>query len=60
MTLEQAATRVWCVERLHSTLADVIEVLGIGALENKHPVMNAFIDTLAQKNYPVNMPLKSL
>lgn len=57
LSLEQAATRVWCVENLHSTLASVMEVIGVGALEKHHPLINAYIDTLALKSYPIPMDM---
>lgn len=57
LSVEQAATRVWCVENLHSTLASVMEVIGVAALEKHHPLINAFIDTLAMRSYPIPMDL---
>ena len=42
-----------CVEKLHSQMGDVMEVMGLGSLEKKSPLMAAYLDTLALKNYPV-------
>jgi len=56
-SVEQAATRVWCVEKLHSQMADVMEVLGLGTLEKKSPLIAAFLDTLALKTYPIPLDL---
>jgi len=57
LSLEQAATRVWCVENLYSTLASVMEVSGVGALEKHHPLINAYMDTLALRSYPIPMDM---
>lgn len=57
LTLEQAATRIWCVEAMQESLSSATEVFGIGSLENTHPVMTAFLDTLALKNFPIPMDL---
>jgi len=56
-SVEQAATRVWCVEKLHSQMGDVMEVMGLGSLEKKSPLMAAYLDTLALKNYPIPLDL---
>ena len=52
-------SRFRCVENLHSTLSSVMEVIGVAALEKHHPLINAFIDTLALKSYPVFNFVKS-